>query len=1099
MAQIDVRGIVVDESGEPLIGAAVVLKNNRSHGVSTDHNGKFHLNVPSDAILSVSLVGMKTKEVKARPQMKIILLPATQELQEVVVTGLVTTNKRLFTGATARVSASDVKLDGVADMSRMLEGRVAGLNIQNVTGSFGAAPRINIRGGASIQANVQPLWVVDGAVYEDIVSLSLDQLVSGDAVTLISSAIAGINPSDIKDVQVLKDASATSMYGARALNGVIVVTTKSGQRNTPYRISYTYEQGHRPIPSYRDYDLLNSQETMSMYREMEAKGYFTMASSLYGRRGGVYYQMYNSINNYNPQTGKYQLPNTDEAKMDFLRSRERINTDWFKEIYRPYVPTQSHSLSFSGGSKNMTNYISLGFYHDPGLTITERTNRFTANYRNTFYINDKLKTDFIIQGNIRNQKAPGTFSRRKNSEIGAFERDFDINPFVYAMGTSRTLRARDENGDLEYYRNNWAPFNVINEYENNYMKINVLDLKIQGEAEYKFNKNLKGNLLVVGRRANTSNAHYIKENSNAIMAFRANENSEVADANIYLFRDPENPLRQPQVALPHGGIFNKTETTLQSYLFRASLDFDKKWDKHQLKLFGFNEIRYADRETNPFQGYGIQFDRGNQIFTSPLIFQKILSENINYFGLTSRRDRGITFSGNATYAYDGKYILNAVFNYEGSNMAGKGERSRWLPTWNIGGKWNLDQEDEIKEYDYISTLALRASYGLTAKMNEHAINSLAVFKSLITNRWFKDKENEMQLEHLENRDLTWEKMYELNFGIDAGLFGNRLNATLDVYQRKSFDLIDLVRTSGVGGQYFKYANFGDLKTTGVELTLNTKNIKTDDFSWSTMLSMSYFKQKITRLRNSPNTFDLVAGTGQGNLQGYARGSLFSFEFTGLSSQGLPTFNFGDYPFQNLPYANITGADFLDTKYSKSYLKYHGPIEPNFTGGISNTFSYKNFDFSFFITFQAGNKIRLQPTYDPSFQDLNVFNKYYSDRWLNPGDELVTNVPVLASTDLIKNIGKENIERAYNTYNYSDQRVADGSFIRMKNISLGYKLPESLIKKVGLKSLALRLQATNPFLIYSDKKLNGQDPEFFRTGGVTSPMTKMYSLTLNLTL
>ncbi len=193
-------------------------------------------------------------------------------IEEVVLTGYTKVKNRVFTGSAIQVKMKDIQLDGVPDVSRMLEGRVAGLNIQNVTGTFGAAPRINIRGGASITGNVQPLWVVDGAVYEDIVSLTLDQLVSGDAVTLVSSAIAGINPSDIQDIQVLKDASATSMYGARALNGVIVISTKSGRRNTPNKISYNYEQTYRSSPSYADYDLLNSQETMSIYREMEKKG-----------------------------------------------------------------------------------------------------------------------------------------------------------------------------------------------------------------------------------------------------------------------------------------------------------------------------------------------------------------------------------------------------------------------------------------------------------------------------------------------------------------------------------------------------------------------------------------------------------------------------------------------------------------------------------------------------------------------------------------------------------------------------------------------------------------------------------------------------------
>ena len=227
IAQVDIKGIVVDVKGQPLLGATVVVKE-RNVGATTDIDGKFAVKAEQGQTLEVSYIGFQTKKVKITSNnVTITLQEETEQLGEVVVTGYQKIKSRVFTGASAAVKMNEIKMDGVADVSRMLEGRVAGLSIQNVTGTFGSAPRINIRGGASIIGNVQPLWVIDGAVYEDLVSLSLDQLVSGDAVTLISSAIAGLNATDIEDIQVLKDASATSVYGARALNGVIVITTKS--------------------------------------------------------------------------------------------------------------------------------------------------------------------------------------------------------------------------------------------------------------------------------------------------------------------------------------------------------------------------------------------------------------------------------------------------------------------------------------------------------------------------------------------------------------------------------------------------------------------------------------------------------------------------------------------------------------------------------------------------------------------------------------------------------------------------------------------------------------------------------------------------------
>lgn len=1099
MAQTDetVTGTICNEQGEPLIGAYVHVVETKAKAV-TDVDGRFTVKAAVGQTLQASYIGMLTQQVKiGKRPLNIVLKDDSRQVDEVVVTGYQNIRNRVYTGAATSVKMDDIKLEGIADVSRMLEGRVPGLSIQNVSGTFGSAPRINIRGGASIIGNVQPLWVIDGAVYEDLVHLSLDQLASGDAVTLISSAVSGLNPSDIQDIQVLKDASATSVYGARALNGVIVITTKSGRRESPLRVSYSTENTVRLKPRYGDFDLLNSQETMSIYQEMYDKDYFGISNSLYGRRSGIYYQLYKGVSTINPATGTYYLPNTPEARADFLRKREYANTNWFDLLFT-MKPITNHVITLSGGGKNTATYASIGFYHDGGWTVADKVSRLTANVKNTFYINDKFTATLSAQGNIRSQKAPGTLPQRKNNTLGVFERDFDINPFSYALGTSRTLRPYNEDGSLEYYRNNWAPFNIFNEYANNKMNIDVLDFKIQGEATYRLNDDIALKALLSTRQAYTSTTHEIHEGSNVVKAFRANENPFVAQQNIYLVHDKDNPLLQPKVGLTHGGLLNKTEASLKSLLARIAFDFDKRIGQHDLKAFAFTEVRSAERTVNPFQGYGIQYDRGNQVYTNPLIFEKLANEGTNYFNYHKRNDRGVTFSVNGTYGYAGKYVFNAVFNCEGSNTSGKGARALWLPTWNVGAKWNIDQEAFMKEYRTISRLALRASYGLTAKMNEEAINANAIYKSGIVNRhYFNDRENKLDILHLENRDLTWEKMYELNIGLELGLFNNRISTTLDVYQRNTFDLIDLVRTSGVGGQYYKYANFGDMRTRGMELGVHTKNIVTDSFSWSTSLTLSAMDQEITRLLNAPNAFDMVAGRGRGNIVGYPRGSLFSFNFQGLNNNGLPTFNFGRYPASQGELTNIAGADFLDAQYAKSYLLYHGPIEPRVIGGLSNTLKYKGWELSFFLTMQAGNKIRLNPTFDPEFGDLNVFSKSYYNRWLNPGDEFKTNVPVLPSQELIAKVGKENIERAYNTYNYSQQMVADGSFVRMKNISLAYDIPENFLKKVRLRSMNLRLNVTNPFLIYADKKLKGQDPEYYKSGGVSLPTPKQYTVTLNI--
>ncbi len=1092
-----VTGVVSDQTSLPLPGVLVENKSNGSRAV-TNAEGRYKVYGTKGDKLSFRFVGMVTKVVTVSGSIMNVQLKEDQtQLDEVVVTGYQKVRSRVYTGAATAVKMAEIKLDGVPDMSRMLEGRIPGLSVQNISGTFGAAPKISIRGGATILGDAQPLWVIDGAVYENMVPLTMDQLASGDAVTLIGSAVSGLNPSDIEDIQVLKDASATSVYGARALNGVIVITTKSGRRGMPLSVTYATENAFRLKPSYREYDLLDSQETMSLYQEMWDKGYFGVKESLYGRRGGIYHQMYRDILTVDPNTGSYLLPNTPKARLEFLQRGEYANTDWFDLLFT-YRPTTRHTVTLSGGGDHVATYASIGYYHDGGWTITDGVQQLTAYLKSTFYPKEELKLTLSANGNIRNQRAPGTMPLRRNSRIGAYERDFDINPFAYALSTSRTLTPYDANGNRAYYRNNWAPFNILSEYENNQMQMRVIDFKLQVEGSYKPIQELEVGGLVSIRRAATSTQHEVKEQSNVVLAYQAAETPTVAHENFYLLNDPNNPALQPKVALTHGGILNKTEVGMTSFLGRLSGDYNKKVDEHDIRLFGFSELRSTERFITPFQGYGIQYDKANQVYPNPKVFDKLAQENTPYFSHRSMVDRGVTFSLNATYGYAGKYIFNTVLNYEGANTSGKGAKALWLPTWNIGAKWNLDQEEWLSNHPTISKLALRASYGLTAKMNEEAINTSNIFRMGITNRLhLEDRENALLLDQLENRDLTWEKMYELNVGLEVGMLNNRISGTLDLYQRNTFDLIDLVRTSGVGGQYYKYANFGDMTTRGVELGIHSKNIVTEKFSWSSSLTISGMSQMITRLLNSPNAFDMVAGRGRGNLVGYPKGSLFSFNFQGLDPNGLPTFDFGLYQ-NSQEHARIVGADFLDTEFNKSYLLYHGPIEPQAMGGLMNTFRYKEWELSLFITMQAGNKIRINPTFDPLYADLNIFSRDYRDRWLSPGDEYHTEVPVLPSQSLIGAIGRENIERAYNTYNFSQNKVADGSFIRLKSISLSYTAQKELLERIRLKGLSVRLNATNPLMLYADKKLNGQDPEYYRTGGVSLPTPKQVTVSMSIT-
>lgn len=1085
-----IAGVVTDANGQPVLGATVLVKGT-SNGTATGFEGDFSIQASTGDVLSITAVGMKGKEltITEESQYAISIEVDVAELEAVVITGFDNVEERLFTGANSSITAEELKVDGIVDVSRMLEGKAAGVSVQNVTGTFGAAPKITIRGSSSIFGDTKPLFVIDGVVQEDIINLDFDQLASGDASTLIGSSIAGLNANDIKSIEILKDASATALYGARALNGVVVINTKSGKRETPTRVSYTMEQSIRTIPTYSQYDILNSQETMGILKEMESKGFLTQAGVVQSEAGGVYYGMYDKINTYDEATGEFLLENTPEARNKYLQQYEMANTDWFKTLFRQSL-TQNHSVSFTGGGKNNSYYASVSYFTDPGLTIADKVNRLTTTFKNTFYLSDKFNLTLSSKASKRKQEAPGTYAKSDDVVSGEVSRDFDINPFSYAMNTNRTIRPYDGNGNLEYVWDNYSDFNILHELKNNYIELDVLDFLFQVDADYKLTDEITYNLTASGRYVKSTNEHNVTENANAAEAYRSMGTTIIRDNNPFLFADPEKPTEKPRSVLPYGGIYNKRDNALESYYLRNTLNYKTKFNNvHDLVVFIGQDLRYVNRTQTYFEGYGMQYNKGYVPNVDPDFFDKYIGEGGQYFGKTEEKERTVAFFGKATYAFDNRYVFAATGRYDGSNRQGQTNSSRWLPTWSVSAKWNVSNESFLEDSEIISNLQLRPSYGLTATAGP-ATNSLAIFRSgIIFRKLVSQRENVIRISELQNSDLTWEKQYETNIGLDLGLFNNRINISADVYERKGFDLIDYVTTSGIGGQYIKAMNNADMTTKGFEISLNTTNVKTENFSWSTTVNFSVYDQEITKLKDKPNVLDLVDLTG-GNVIGYPRNSLFSIDFAGLDDRGLPTF---DIPGEN----KVTGINFQDNENITDYLVYEGSVEPNHSAGFSNTFDYKNWTLNFFISSSWGNKIRLNPIFSSSYSDLDVFTKDFSNRWLLPGDENTTTIPVIADRRMV--VQNPNLSYAYNAYNYSTERVADGGFVRMKNISLSYNFPQQFADKLGLSNFSLKVLTTNPFLIYSDDKLNGQDPEFFLAGGVAYPVMKQYTLSLNLSI
>ena len=1094
--KMKISGIVVDKEGNPLPGVTLLLKGTKLGG-ATDVDGKFKLELPAKSgdIFVVSFVGMKTQEVRILPDkpIRIMLKPEEQMIDEVVVTGYQKIDRKLFTGAAARVKMDDIKLGGEADVAKALEGQVAGVTVQNMSSTFGTAPKIRIRGASSIYGNQKPLWVIDGVVLEDAVEVSVDQLNSGDLSTLISSGVAGLNTDDIESMQILKDVSATALYGARAMNGVIVITTKKG-RAGKVNVNYSTNISIRPRPVYSDYNILNSSDQMSINRELYEKGWTNVAKTQFASAHGPYGKMFDLI-------AKNQLPwveNDDQVNI-FLRKYEIANTDWFNELFKTGIQ-QQHTISISGGGEKATFYASVGYLRDGGWTIADDVDRYTALLKGTFNFTKQFSATVQTNLSYRDQQLSGVSDSKNdvngvNRWTGRIERNFDNNPFIYALTTSRAIRAYDENHNLEFFRRNYTDYNIIDELSKNVTGVTVRDMSFMADLNYNILPNLSVSTKVSARYFQSETSRKIHETSNEANAYRAGtmsgDSEIIRDNNNLLYKKPGSTTGIKYSVLPEGGIYSLINDIMSNYYMTANVNWNPRINEnHAFTTLLGAEVRYVDREKHWNDGFGHFFDGGNVSKPSPNYLEKLSITGKSYFGKSATYDRFAAFFFNYGYSYQGKYTLNGTVRYDGSNRLGRSRTARWLPTWNISGKWAVKEENFMQSFKHLTTLNLRATYGLNASLG-NASNSTLVARARASSRPFHPELSELEIYivDLENSDLTWEKQYELNLGLDLGFFDNRMNWEFNYYNRKGFDLIGNYESNGVGGQRTKIGNIADMDSHGFELALNATPVKIGDFRWNFNINYSFHKTKIKNLITKDWVSRAVSTYGVPVNGGPVRG-IYSSRFAGLDHRGIPMFY--DRNNEKVLNLDVQTDDFADFVYS-------GNLEPTTNAGMQHTLSWRGINLSVLFTGQFGHKKRVMQDFSYSYNDSEALTAHLKNRWRVAGDEQITDIPAILDADMMNRDETNDIRVAYRLYGMSDRWIADASFIRLKSLSLSYSFPQRWLKGAKISHVNLGLQATNLALLWlaDRKKLNGEDPEFVWSGGTSMPISKQYTVTFSI--
>ena len=1108
-------GQVTDKSGGPLPGVAVLLKGT-TVGTATDVNGNFKFLVPQDknTVLVFSFIGMKRLEVPAQfgEPMKVTLEEDATELDEVNVisTGYYNVDKRHLTSSVTSLKMDDIMMPGVSTIDQMLEGNVPGMIFMQNSGQVGAAPKLKIRGTTTVLGSTAPLWVLDGVILTDPVNVDPQQINDLDFVNLLGNAISGLNPDDIEQIDVLKDASATAIYGPQASNGVIVITTKKGKIGAP-SVSYSVSGTYRRRPYYTDkaVNVMNSKERIDVSRE------------LVNRRLNI--GSLNSWVGYEAAAQDYYNGVIDRDEFSRrVTDMETCNTDWFGILLQNSF-SHNHSLSLSGGTDHIRYYTSLGYSDENGNIREESNKRYTGMAKiNVNY--DKFTMQFSMTGNV--QKKEYTPS--------------EVNLMEYAYNTSRTIRAYDETGDLWFYqrhegsdsKNYDQPFSIINERNNTYDQIETNQLNLVVALGYRLTSWLKADLQFSYNISRTDKETYFGADS--WYAARLRKYSLVTES-----------INEDNTELISGGELRLDYTKNDNYNLRGQLTFNRFLDKdnvHQVTASAIGELSSGLYGGSKIVHRGYIPDRG-------LFFDKVPIEMVNigtttykklrypkyYEWMESDDARGMLKDNltrkvglilTASYSYKDSYILNANMRIDGSNKFGDASNDRLLPIWSVSGRWNL-HENVLKNSAKVNVLALKMSYGWQGNMSAQDSPKLIIQKGT-TNKYFNEYFS--TIKQYPNPDLKWEKTSTFNLDVEFSFFNNKLNGSVGYYYRHTSDAFLSKTVSFVNGVGKYTVNKGTLTNQGYEFTLNFVPIntvtsvggETRGFVWRFDPNFgSVFNQLIDKLKSKDKVLqDEITYTnyldGSVQIVGRPVNTFYSYRFKGLSPvDGRPMFYGADEKMM------VDGQE-VDTKdvYEKmtqeevyeQVLTRSGCREPFLQGGIRNYFGWRNIGLNINLSYSIGSKIRLMKMYGSA----NTFapgpetnmRKEFVNRWRSPGDERVTTVPgFLDATAYGETLNKEWFqkmsvnkfaENIWKMYDNSDLRVASGDYLRIQNVSLRYNIPTRICNKLLLKSAYVSLSGTNLYTFCS-KKLKGQDPSQSGTSDLVNlSIRPQYSFQLNLT-
>ncbi len=1058
-----VTGVVMDGEleGEPLIGATVSIGDGKvGKGTITDYNGRFSLKVPAGTKkLTVSYVGYESRVINltATNSDYSVQLPAdSRSLSEVVVTGYQKIDRRKLTASVSQMNVSDETVGAVKNIDQALAGQIAGLSTVSANGAPGAPVKIRIRGTASINGVQEPLWVLDGIPMEGNDIPAIDNL--NDIDDIYQTSIAGLNPSDIDNITVLKDAAATAIYGARAANGVIVITTKKGKEGRPV-INFGAKLSYSPKTDIDRLNLLNADEKVSLELDLLRSGY-----SYREHKGGVA-NILDELGEFDTyQTSGWDaLSPTAQQRINHLRT---INTDWNDILFRD-VLNQEYNASISGGSNRAHYYASAGYYKEQGTVKGVENNRYNVTLKTDFNINKILKLGVSMFANQRKQQSFMT-------DTGGF-----TNPVYYSRRANPYFEPYNSEGGFNYDHNvqgreNAAPdFNIFEERANTSKERTDRSVMAIVDAELKLGKYLKLTSQFGYQYDNYQIDRYAGQNSYAMR--KAKEYASYTVDGVY------------RTILPEGGMVKKTNSHASQWTWKAMLEWARRLGSiHDVELMAGTEVRHTESKVLTSTAYGYD-DR--TLTTQPVLFPtENIARSYPLYEETHLENAFVSWFATGSYTLLYRYTLGASIRFDGSDVFGVAKKYRYLPLYSVSGLWRAKEEKFLRNVKWLDELSLRASYGIQGNIDKNTSPYLiGTFQR--TTILPGNVETVISTETAPNPDLKWEKTSNVNLGLDLAFFKNRVRLGVDYYYRKSTDLISSRKLPLETGFAYTSVNWASMKNTGWEFSLNTTNIKTRDFSWTTSVNLGFNTNEVLNETVPENS------TYPGR-EGYPVGAIFAYETAGIDQDGYPLFRAKDGSVQTAAEffkLNKFGASTLTAEEQRNLYTYMGSEDPKCSGGIINNLEYKDWTLGINVIFNLGMKVRVQPSYSPTYYDrgLNT-NHDILNRWTPTNTN--TDMPALMVNTTARASEFTHFSE-YNTYSMLDTWVKSCSYWRLQSIRLGYKLPKEWLRKVGITSASLSLEGRNLLVVASNYD-NYLDPETMGNP-FAQPIPRSYIFGINL--